>query len=374
MRSLRIVIGGLLAAAPVLPAQDAERLRMSAITESYSFGSGYPIRSMSQTTLPVTLDVSLGRRASLVLSTGFMSVSLRGVDSTGTFALDQNTPLDTELRLDVSVVPQRLVAFLAGTVPTSRQTIEESDLSILVGLTNDAVGFSVPTFGSGGNVATGFSAAVPVGSFALGVAATGVYSFAYQPVVSRPAELQPGAEARLRLGIEGPLSTRTYLRTAASLVMRQRDELDGFAGHTLGRRLITYVSVEQGLGPAMLGLYVFDVFRGTPQLEPTAAGVAVLPRGNLLVAGSNIALVLGRHTSLVPGIEYRVSTAAATAESTELLRQSSSFRASAELRHRLRAPLTLIVRGEGALGEAVDGATYYDMRGYRASVRLELTP
>lgn len=374
MRPVPALIGAFVAAASALPAQSAERLRVSAITESYSFGAGYPIESMSQTTFPVTLDVTLGRRANLVLSTGFMSVNLRGVDTSGTFVLNQSTPLDTELRLDIGVVPQRIVAFFATTIPTARQTIEESDLSLLVGLTNDAVGFSVPSFGSGGNVATGFSAAIPIGSFALGAAATGVYSFAYQPVVSRPAELQPGAEARLRLGIEGPLSTRTYLRAASSFVMRERDELDGIAGHTLGRRLITYVSVEQGVGAAIVGLYVFDVFRGTPQLEPTAAGVAVLPRGNLLVAGSNVALTLGRHTSFVPGLEYRVSTAAATAESTELLRQSSSLRASAELRHRLRAPLTLIFRGEGAVGDALNGATYYDLRGFRASLRVELTP
>lgn len=353
--------------------QGAERLRSGAVHEQYTFADGGGITSISQSALPVAFDVSLGRRASLVLSTGYMAVALQGRDSLP-FTRQLSTPLDTELRLDVGVVPERVLAFVAGTVPTGRQSVREDDLSVLVALTNDAIGFSVPAFGSGGNVSAGLSVALPVGQWALGAAATAVYAFPFRPVVGSVAELLPGAELRARLGVEGRLTRRTYLRVGGSLLTRARDQLDGVASHTLGQRIIGSANLEQGLGPVLLGLYAFSVVRGAPQLEPTALGVAVLPRGNLTAVGTTATIPLGRATSVVPSIEYRVSAAAPTATGTVLERAASAMRAGLEVRRRLPADAVVSVRGEGALGETLLSGQYFGFGGYRAQVRLEVSP
>lgn len=357
-----------------LAAQQADRMQAGAILERYTFDDGSLVGGMSELTVPVLGNVSLGDRASLVLSTGYASVHLDSNDPMQLESRTLNSPLDTELRLDFGMVPDRLVTFVAATLPTGRKAVLEDQLAILVALANDAIGFSAPSLGSGGSVSGGFSTAFPVGRFALGVAATAVYSFSYEPVLSEGVSLTPGPEARIRVGLEGALAGRTYLRIAASGAARGKDKLDGQAGSGLGRRGIGYVTLEQGIGPLVLSLYGFDVYRGAPQLEATALGSAVLPRGNLLAGGASLNVSLTPGTSLVPSVEYRVAAAAVSVDSSELLRQASSIRAGAELRTRLSERLTLSLRGQGALGDVRQGSAFYDFTGYRVAAGVEVVP
>ena len=369
--SLLIALGGLPTA---LDAQAAEKLRAGVVFERVSFADSYVIESLSQQTFPVAFDISIGTRAALVLSTGFVAATMRQRDSLGITVLDLSSPLDTELRLDVQLVPGRLVAIVAGTLPTGRQTILEEELSVLVALANDGVGYSTPTFGSGGNIAGGLSGAIPLGRFALGTAATVIASFPYHPVAGETGTLSPGIELRARVGIEGALAERTYLRLATSLVTRQRDRLNGVAAHGLGQRLVVFGNVEHGLGPVLLGVHVYNVARGRPQLESTALGVAVLPRGNLLVGGATVSVALGAATVLVPSLEYRVAAAAPTATGSELERQASTLRFGAEVRRRIGARLHLVLRGERAVGEVLHDIRYVDLSGSRFGVRVEVSP
>lgn len=370
----RRVAALLLALTAPIGAQEAERLRVSVLTEQYAFAPGYSVESVLQLTMPVVLDVGLGRRASLVLSTGMAAVTMHQRDTSGLSLRDLSSPLDTEIRLGVQVVPGRLESFIAATLPTGRQTILEEDLSILAALANDGVGFSTPTFGTGGSVAGGVAGAFPIGRFAIGGAANVLVAFPYQPVAGEPARLSPGTELRVRLGAEGTLAQRTYLRVAGSLVTRQRDRLDGIAAHGLGRRLVVYGNLEHGLGPLLVGLHLFNVSRGAPQLESTAFGVAVLPRGNLLVGGVNVAIALGSETSVAPFVEYRVSAAAPTAGGNALERQASAARAGAELRQQLSARSMFVLRLERTRGEVLEGLRYHALSGSRVGLRVEVSP
>ena len=220
-----------LAGASVLPAQAAERLRIGSIIESYRFSAPYQVASLSQLTVPIAIDVALGTRTNLVLSTGLVSVNLRRRDSTGVVIQDLSSPLDTEMRLDVSVLPGRLIGFLSGTLPTGRETVVEQDLAVLAALTNDGIGYSIPSFGSGGAVAGGFSLAIPAGRLAIGTAATVVAAFPYQPVAAEPAELAPGIELRVRVGVEGPLAAGTEVGVGGWVVPERASRAERRAQH-----------------------------------------------------------------------------------------------------------------------------------------------
>jgi hypothetical protein len=354
-------------------AQSPERLSGSAVFESYAFDDGYGVEDLAQMTVPIVLQTSFGSRAALVVSTGYVSVAL---DSRAENVPNQHVhgPLDTEARLDLSVIPDRLVSFIAATLPTGRQTVVDDQLSVMVALANDAIGFTAPSLGSGGSVSGGFSIALPLGRMAMGAAANAAYAFAYEPLLSQRVSLSPGAEVRVRLGLEGPLASRTYLRLAGSMAARQKDEVGGVTTHGLGRRVIGYVTLEQGIGPLLLSLYVFDVHRGSPQLEPTALGAAILPKGNLLAGGATITMALGTATSFVPSVEYRVAAAAPSVSESGLERQASSIRAGAELRRRIGPSLSISLRGQGIIGEVLQSATYFDFQGYRVGLTVGMTP
>ena len=370
---MQVVLLALTAASPAL-GQHSERLRTAAFFEQYRFAPGYVVRSMSELTIPVALEVALGRRASLVLSTGYASVDLTSADTVQLADQRVEGTLDTEMRLNLELIPGRLVTFLSGALPTGQQTVAEEELSVLVALTNDAIGFATASLGTGGSAGTGFSAAFPIGRFAVGAAATALYSLPYQPVLSQTGDLRPGSELRLRMGLEGPLAARTYLRVAGSIAARQKDQVGGVTAHGVGHRAIGYLTLEQGMGPALVSLYAFNVYRGTPQLEPTVLGAAILPRGNLLAGGVNVAVSLNPATSLTPRVEYRLSTAAPSLEEPGLLRSGAVLRAGADLRRRLGRDRALVIQGDLVRGDALQGTTFYNVTGFRSAVQLEIIP
>lgn len=356
-----------------LGAQQAERVTGGPIFETYAFDGLYGVEDMTQMTVPLAMQSSFGSRAALVVSTGYVSVSM---DSRDPNIPNQRLhgPLDTEARLDLTTIPDRLMTFVAVTLPTGRQTVVDNQLSLLVALANDAIGFSAPSIGSGGSVSAGFSMALPLGRMALGAAANAAYAFAYEPVLSERVSLTPGAEVRARIGLEGALASRTYVRVAGSVAARQKDRLGGATTHGLGRRMIGYLTIEQGVGPLLLALYSFDVYRGSPQLEATAVGAAILPKGNLLAAGATLTVSLGIATTLIPSVEYRVAAAAPSVNASGLERQASSIRAGAEFRRRIGSDLSVGLRAQGAFGEVLQNATYFGFRGYRVGLTVGMTP
>src|SRR5437899_648132 len=66
------------------------------------------------------------------------------------------------------------------------------------------LGFTTPSFGSGGAISGGFASAVTMGeNWAVGMGASYRYAASYVPVQGGD-EMSPGGEVRARLGIEGP--------------------------------------------------------------------------------------------------------------------------------------------------------------------------
>ena len=377
----RFVLGAMLIAlGPLhLVAQSSFNVRTSFLAERYEFvpdsgQTGLLISSVTQNTIPIVISGDLGRLGNFTVSSAYTNVFLESSDQNQLTDQKISGLLDTEVRLGVNVVPGRLVLLLTGTVPTGLKTIQYEELAIVGSISSDLIGFSAPNLGSGGNAGGGFAGAIPLGKFALGFAGSYKQQFGYNPIINDTTQLRPGSEGRVRLGFEGPLLRRTYVRAAFVYALRDKDRLDGAVQNGIGNRIIGYASVNQGFGSSALTVYAFDVFRGSPQLEPTATGAAVLPRGNLFAAGVRWAFEVGRRIELIPRGEIRMSDAAVDIDIAAMQRLGSSSRVGLDVRARLNRKFAFVVQGDALLGSVFQGGERVPMSGFRGGVHLEVIP
>ncbi len=348
--------------------------RAAYFAESYTFDDGLAYKTVSEYTWPVGLNASFGSRVDLALSTGYVIVRLES-------AVPEQLPdqrlsgiLDTEARLSYNVIPGRLVIFGTGVIPTGIQTVSAEQLSILGAIASDLIGFTATTLGTGGTVGGGLAGAMPVGKFALGVSGTYTNPMSYVPVVGDSKALIPGAELRVRAGLEGPLGRRTYLRTALIWAGRQQDVVGDSTQNGVGNRIIGYLSVNHAMGPGTMTLFVFDVFRGDPTLEAGLVGATILPRGNLLAIGGRYDWRLGLETTVAPRVEFRVSTAAPFEGDTKLLLAGQSVRYGLDIRRQFGRSLIGALQADGLGGFIMQAGERVGMNGYRVSAHAEWRP
>lgn len=350
------------------------RVRTAVLYESYGFGSGVLIDNISELTVPVVVNLRPARALGVTLSGGFASVSLSSQNDTLLADQKLSGPLDTEFRLTYDLVPGRLVLLGTGAIPSGTKTVAFEELSILGALSSDLVGFSAPTLGTGGNYGLGVAGAVPLGGWALGYGATFRQSVSYHPLAgATDTSLAPGSEMRLRTGLEGALGRRTYLRVAMIYAARGKDKINNVQQNGIGNRVIGYLAVNRGFGSSQLSVYGFDVFRGSPQLESSAVGAAIFPRGNLLALGARWQFGSGART-ITPRVEYRVSATAQDTTDTTLRRAGSTVRLGADVRMPLGLRYTLVFQGSYMAGNVVQGGENVSMSGFRSGVNLEWRP
>jgi hypothetical protein len=359
----------LLLAAGGVSAQVRTTVRAQAVYESYSFDPGFAFERVSEFSVPVGVDVSLGRRVDVTLSTGYVSLE---VTPKADFQLVSGM-LDTQVRLGINLIPGRLIAVISGAVPTGIK-VDSAQAGVLTPIASDVIGFAIPTLGMGGSLGGGLVGAVSAGKFAIGMGATYHYPFSYEPFQNSATELAPGIEVRGRLGVEGPLARTTYMRFAGVVAARAHDQYGGVYQSGIGNRFIGYGEVVQGVGKMQLTLYAFDVYRGSPSIE----GPAVLPKGNLVAAGFRHAIPVTRSFSVAPRAEWRMSTAAAVETTTpegapltfgSLNKVGSSFRIGMDLRQAFSPGVSLGVYGSGLFGDVrPEGGADIPISGWRAGL------
>ena len=158
-----------------LQAQNPVEVRVAGFYESYAFDKdvgSLQLEKITEMSVPVGIDVHFGQFADLAISTGWANVKL---ESKNPDVLPDQTIagiLDTEARLSLNVIPDRLIVLVNGAVPTGVKTVSQNELAVLGALSSDIIGFAAPQMGSGGNIGGGFAGAVPMGSFALGLGGT----------------------------------------------------------------------------------------------------------------------------------------------------------------------------------------------------------
>ena len=375
MRRLQgFLIVAALAAVPASAAGQTVKVQTGVLYESYQFDPGLIFKKVTEMTVPVGIDIGLGRYGSLALSTGYANVQLLSTDAQQLPDQKVNGLLDTEARLSVPLVPGKLVALVTGAAPTGTKSVQQEQLAVLGAISSDVIGFSASNLGSGGNVGGGFVGAIPAGRFAIGFGATYRLPLSYTPVVSASA-LQPGSELRFRGGLEGALGPRTYLRFAGIFARSSQDKVGGSTRNGVGTRMIGYLSLNHGLGRASITVYAFDVMRGSPLIEPTAVGAAFLPRGNLLAGGLRVDFTAAPRTTISPRVEYRMSSSAAdTTAAAPLQRLGSSIRFGVDVRQSMSRSFAAVLQAGGLMGNVVQAQNDVAFKGLRAALQFEYTP
>jgi hypothetical protein len=369
MKNQKVLVG-LVAAFLVLPvfAQAQIGVRARVVTESYSFDSGLALADVTETTIPIGINVGLGSFGALAISAGFVTVDVSGSGIT-----DQtiSSPLDTEFRFTFNLVPGKLMLLFNGALPTGTKTVELEELSVLGAISSDVIGFSAATVGTGGSLGGGFAGAIPLGTnFAAGVGATFKKALSYQPVAGRPGDLLPGAEFRVRFGLQGSLARRTYVRLAAIYASRGRDDFANLTRSGVGDRIIGYGSVNQAFGGSSVTLYSFVVNRGDPKLS-SDPNVPSLPQGRLTAFGTRLDLRLGGSLVVAPRLEIRNSKEKIN---SSLRTIGSSTRVGTDITVPLGRSADLVFQGSFVSGEVAQSGSDIGFDGTRFGFYLDWHP
>lgn len=356
-------------------AQVRTTVRAQTVYESYSFDPGFTFDRVTEFAIPVGVDLAVGRRVNVTLSSGYVMLDVSPDDD-----YEQvSGMIDTQVRVGFDVLPGRLVAVFTGAVPTGVK-VDSAQAAVLTPISSDVIGFAIPTLGAGGSLGGGLVGALPVGKFALGLGLTYTYPFSYQPYAQSTTELVPGEELRARVGVEGPLARTTYVRFAGVFATRAKDIFGQAEQSGIGERFIAYGEVVQGIGRMQLTAYAFDVFRGAP----TIVGPAFLPKGNLIAAGFRHSVPVTRSFSIAPRAEWRLSTSAPV-ETTDadglpetfgpLTKVGSSIRIGVDARQAFSPGVSVSLYGSGLFGDVrPTGGTDIPMKGWRAGLILNFTP
>jgi hypothetical protein len=376
MKRPAIVVSVLLLLPAVVQAQGqvSASVHTAFFAESYKFQQGFPYERLTEFTVPVGLSFRFGSRTQLAISTGWANVDLK---AQGGALQDQTLSgvIDTETRLTVNVIPSRLSFIAGGVIPTGMKTVGESEVVALGAIASDIIGLTTNELGNGGSVGMGFVGALPVGRYALGHGATARTAFSYQPVSGDAGELKPGNEARFRLGFEGPVGPRSYLRLASIYALRQKDDFGGQTQDGVGDRIVGYLSINQGIGSSSFTLYGFDVYRSGPRLEPSLVGSQALPKGNLVAAGFRWEFPVGRQAAFAPRAELRHSDQALLDDPGGSVKKAGrSLRGGADFRLQSSNRFSLVLQADGITGFTVLQGTQYDLNGVRVSLHGEWRP
>ncbi len=370
--TIRIAASALFAASILSTSEPAvgQQVQGSVLWESYSFDGAVPYQDISELSLPVLATIPLGQVGELSVATTYVRVGLSLLEDGSVQDQVISGLADTEVRLSLNVVRDRLVLLTTASVPTGMEGFEADELDVLNLLVTDVLGFYTRRLGSGGSVGGGLVGAIPAGKMAVGIA--GTYTrFGEFDQLAGQQPVKPGAELRLRGGLEGAVGDRTYLRTALIVARRSNDQFGGEELPGVGNRFGGYLTVDQGIGSSNLSLYVFDLFRSDPQIGQSTFG-SPLPRGNLFALGTRLTIPVGRETSLVPRIEWRRSDRAPDPTSDRLEELGDALRLGADLTFELKAGTTLALQGDGLFGSVEGGAA--DVSGYRLGVTLTVRP
>lgn len=369
-----------LAVASGVSGQTRVDVRGSTLFEAYDLSQNLgSIDRVSELSVPLTVRASFGPRTTLVIASGYARVT---ASDGGQEISSLGGILDTEMRVTYQAVPDRVTVFATSQLPTGIKSLQADDLSALGVLVSDVIGFSSPNLGGGGGAGGGAALSLPAGDMAVGMAGSFRVSGTYQPFAPLPGQdaqdFRPGAEVRLRAGIEGPVAQRSFLRVSGIFARRGEDKADGNSISSASNRITGYVSLDQGLGSTTLSVYAFDLYRSAAGLESTSAGPSILSRGNIFAVGAQVAIPLRVGTSLAPRFEVRNSRAESDGTSSGLQRLGTTIRFGVDLRRSVRRGLTAVLRADGLSGYIVNanepGRPEIDVTGYRVSLLVEIVP
>jgi hypothetical protein len=303
MRALTVALAGAVTIAIVampLRGQESGSPRALAGAEFYnvSFGAGVGTKSVRELVVPLGFTVPIARR--LVLDAGTYYVNAKRTDQAGGSGTVTGLT-DLVVRGALQIVPDVAALTVSVNVPTGKQTLSGDQLLVAGAVATDLIPFPVTSFGSGVSVTTSLAYALPVGPWALGVAGSYRYNGSYQPLADTTADLKPGGEVRLRMGVDR-LVGQGRLTMGFTFSTFARDEF-GSDQLGAGRRYISQASWNIPVGNSSLAFYAWDVHRMNDAFGPDTLRTPKLA-ANTVAIGLIAGLRVGRSV-LRPALEVR---------------------------------------------------------------------
>lgn len=330
--------------------------------ESYSFGMGLAFNRISEFTIPISVTQRIGDRLAIDLGTAFARASVTEAGGGGA-TITHSGFVDTDLRATFSVVPGKVVFNLVGTIPTGATAVPDTTIPLFGATATDLLGFTTPSFGSGGGVSAGFASAFKMGtSWAVGTGVSYRYGASYVPV-KNGSEMSPGGEIRGRLGLEGPFGGGKYFRGALVITKTAASDLGGGETSTVGTRVLGYAAVSMPLGSSSLSLYGWEMRR-----MQAAAGTVPMPRGNVLALGARLDRPLNPKTTLSPLLEFRHEL---TGPASRMVLLGYLLRAGTDVRYRLSDRAAGVVQAQLAFGTLHDEGKSVSIVGPRLGLFIE---
>ncbi len=304
MRAPRLFAAFALAAmlAPGLAAQE-RRFTTGFEFRAISLDSGFGAKSVRQVAVPIGVVVPLSRRFLVDVGTYFAQAQRQDFGGASTTISGLT---DVQARGVYEIVPDAVVMTVSANLPTGHATLEGAELDVAGAIASDLISFPVSNFGAGFSLTSGLALAMPLGSWAVGLAGSYRLSGEFQPIAdSAGTKYRPGGEARLRFGVDrligqGRLSAGFTYSTFAT------DEYGGSGAYRSGGRYIPQVSLNVPLGNNSLSLYAWDLYRANGEYiaRSSQASNTRAPKQNTLAVGAALGLRRGR-AILRPAVEFR---------------------------------------------------------------------
>lgn len=343
-RQFFIAIGTLAITAQSVTAQQRPAFAAGAISQGYSYGSGFGVESTTllMTPLAVTMPVS-----------DKLTLDLYGAYARGAVNLENTTHtmqglVDTRIRASLAVTPW---AVLSGSVnlPTGNATHDNSEAIVATALSAELLGFREALWGTGFGFTTGLATAARFGNTGLGVGASYRVAGEFEPSTEESFKYTPGNEARLRVALDQNVGDGNKLTLGLTFQNYSDDQVDGRNLFAPGNRFRADLAYAFRAGPASTWtIYVADVLRENGDVTlrlvdnaGTTVGDSTFAAGqqNLAVAGVAGSLRLGTLT-LRPSVDARLLTRESGADEGWLASAGTEFafrRSSIEVIPSIRA-------------------------------------
>jgi hypothetical protein len=270
--------------------------------ETYQFldPAAIGVEEVSLLTLAIAARVTVTDRIGLELRSAYArAVASRPDDSETTLS----GPTDTEVRANVTVVPERLTVSLATLLPTGNasQTLEEAEVAGLIAA--DLIPFRISNWGAGGAVGMITTLTYPVGGFSVGASVGYTVEREFEPFEDRELAYRPGDELRLRLAIDRSFGSAAKASLVLGGQWYQREETERAGPFQPGDRLEALGSLAFAAGPVASGsVYAGIQHRGTGRRGDVDLEV---PAQDLIQAGGGLRIPTVTMT-VVPSVDVRV--------------------------------------------------------------------
>jgi len=306
MRARRIL--PVLAAAALLPASlRAQSTPVGSTTalggvevRGLSFQSGLGVKSATEIAVPFAAAWQAESRLTIDFGGHYATVSR--TDQTGVKA-SLSGLTDLQVRGIYQIVPDFVAFTLSVNLPTGKSKLTAAQIPVANLIASDMLPFPVANFASGFNVTSGLALAMPVGSWAVGLAGSYRANGSFTPIAdtgAAGASYKAGGEVRLRLGADR-LVGQSRISLGLTYSSFGDDEFGSSPLFQAGKRLISQASWSFPIGNLGVAVYAWDMYRAAGSVLVNGTSTE---KRNVLALGAVGSVQMGRSV-LRPQIEFR---------------------------------------------------------------------